>query len=504
MTKTPPFTSHFLKGAAVVLLRYRPHLEVFLIHRSPELKAYPDYWAFPGGREDAEDVNFADTALRELFEETALRLLPLPAQSPPEPNAQKQRIQWQNDLNNGTISWADLKKRLGYTDLDSPLTFMGWRVAPPIHPVRFEAAYFYAEYTQDEEPHISTEAQAAQWWKPQTLIEAWEQGKALIPPPVMGVLRALAPVARLDDITHKALTDLSNSRTEIYLDMEIHPAIEMLPLRTPTLAPATHTNAYFVGKESFVIIDPATPYDEEQTLLRKRIEARIKKGHQPLAVLLTHHHIDHIGAAADLQAHFQIPVMAHALTQKRLQQMNYPLIIDRLIHEGDHWSLQWGKKPLKLEALFTPGHAPGHICFVERSQRFGIVGDMVAGIGSIVIQHPEGSNDPDGHMQDYLNSLERLKSLTLIRAFPAHGPMITHPNLTFDTYIAHRLAREEQILECLGTASRGLSELRSCVYPDLNPSLDTFAEDALRAHLVKLEHEKRVFQSTSGVYARSE
>jgi endoribonuclease LACTB2 len=284
--------------------------------------------------------------------------------------------------------------------------------------------------------------------------------------------------------------------------MEIHPAVEMLPLRTPTLKPATHTNAYFVGQESFVIIDPATPYADEQHLLRERIERRIQKGHQPLAVLLTHHHIDHIGAAAYLQDHFSLPVMAHARTQKRLQQMNYPLRIDRLIDEGDDWTLQWGEKALKLEALFTPGHAPGHLCFIEKNQRFGIVGDMVAGIGSIVIQHPEGSHDPDGHMQDYLNSLERLKSLALIRAFPAHGPMITHPSLTFSTYIAHRLAREQQILACLEDSPCDLPTLRSRVYPDLDIALYTFAEDALRAHLVKLANEDRVSQGISGVYLR--
>ena len=481
----------------MVLVRYRPHLEVLLIHRSPTLKAYPDYWAFPGGREDPEDINFADTALRELFEETALTLVAPPAYT------EFQRLQWQKDLNTGNRSWTEIKKHLGYEDLEPSLTFMGWRVAPPIHPVRFEAAYFYAEYTADDEAHISSEAQAAKWWRPQALIQSWERGEALIPPPVMGVLRTLAPVSRLEADTHQALRALSNSRTELYQDMEIHPAVEMLPLRTPTLAPATHTNTYFVGKESFVVIDPATPYPEEQALLRERIQARMQKGHQPIAVLLTHHHADHIGAAADLQGHFKLPVLAHALTQKRLQQMGYPLTVDGLIDEGDAWELQWGETSLHLEALFTPGHAPGHLCFIEKNQRFGVVGDMVAGIGSIVIQHPANSSDPDGHMKNYLDSLERLKSLNLCRAFPAHGPMITHPNITFTTYIEHRLAREQQILACLKDFPRQLSDLRHCVYPDLDSALTTFAEDALRAHLVKLTQEKRVFLEPSGFYVQS-
>ena len=167
------------------------------------------------------------------------------------------------------------------------------------------------------------------------------------------------------------------------------------------------------------------------------------------------------------------------------------------------WHLQSGTKNLVLEALFTPGHAPGHLCFIEKNQRFGIVGDMVAGVGSIVIQHPKGSTHPDGHMQSYLESLERLKSLDLHRAFPAHGPMITHPNMTFTAYIKHRLAREAQILQHLSTVPCELSDLRQNVYPDLNTALYAFAEDSLRAHLVKLEAENQVYQDKQGYYVKS-
>lgn len=496
MTATPPFNSHFLKGAAVILYRYCPHLEVLLIHRSSNLKAYPDYWAFPGGREDPDDLNFSDTALRELFEETSLSLLPVDHQ------IEKQCLQWQKDLNAGILSWSEIRTHLGYSELNNPLLFIGWRVAPPIHSVRFEAAYFCTEYTQTRQYHISAEAQKAQWWKPQALINAWEQGAALIPPPVMSVLRTLVPVSQVDKSTYKALKALANNRTLLYHDMEIHPAVEMLPLRTPTLEPATHTNTYFVGKESFVIIDPASPYTDEQICLRERIQARIHQGHKPIAVLLTHHHIDHVGAAADLQQHFQLPIMAHALTQKRLQEMRYPLTIDRCIEEGDCWLLQSGTKQLHLEAIFTPGHAPGHLCFIEKSQRFGIVGDMVAGIGSIVIQHPKDCETPDGDMKSYLESLERLKSLALHRAFPAHGPMITQPEITFTAYIQHRLAREAQILLHLNVIPCSISDLRSKVYPDLDITLYSFAEDALRAHLVKLEDENQVYQENQGFYSK--
>ncbi len=492
--KPPPFKSRFLKGAVAILVRYRPHLEVLLIRRSEHLKAYPGYWAFPGGRSDDDDAHEAETALRELFEETGLYLT---SGKKPLPNSERQRLQ--NALNAQRTTWETVASQLGYTTPweQMPLQFLGWRVAPPIHPVRFEAAYYLIEEDTAMPPFCSGEISEARWWQPAALIASWEQHQALIPPPVMGVLRILAAVKTRITPQHMAqLQAIENHRDRLYEDMEIHPALEMLPLQTPTLAPATHTNTYLVGREQFVIIDPATPYPSEQAVLLSRIEARLKKGHLPQAVLLTHHHGDHVGAASEVQRRFQLPLMAHQKTKERLRHSHPDLVIDQILEDGHTWALGTDAKPFKLEAIHTPGHAPGHLCFVvtDQSYRWGVVGDMVAGIGSIVIQHPAGSDDPDGDMQAYIASLKQLQALQLRRAFPAHGPMITKPHTYFQQYIDHRLEREAQILEALEQNAAGLSlkHLRESVYPNLDILLYTFAEDSLRAHLVKLRKENRI------------
>lgn len=488
MSTTPPFTSRFIQGAAVILLRYRPELEVLLIQRSPELSAFPGHWAFPGGKKDAQDHNLEETALRELFEETGLVLATLSSDI-----ALSQQREWQQQLNTNPALWQTLKSHLLTTSARKKLSPIGWRVAPPLHPVRFEAAYYYAEYTAEVTPRISSEAVQAVWWKPQDLLHEWQTGQALVPVPVLEVLRVLATVShRHDDNTHEALARLANSRSIHYSKIELYPGVEILPLRTPTLAPATHTNTYLVGNKRFVVIDPATPYPEEQQHLKRRITERMAQGDSPEAILLTHHHLDHVGGAAFLQAEFGVPVFAHPLTQQRLQSMDYPLHIDALIQPGHVWDLSAPGQTFRLEALFTPGHAPGHVCFIEPHHKLGFVGDMVAGVGSIVIQHPEGSQDPDGHMQRYLDSLQRLKALALRRAFPAHGPMLTQPNQVFEDYIAHRLHREAQILKHLAQQPLSLRQLRHKVYPDLAPALEQFAEDSLRAHLVKLADEERI------------
>src|SRR4051812_425032 len=73
------------------------------------------------------------------------------------------------------------------------------------------------------------------------------------------------------------------------------PWIRVLPLRTPTLPPATRTNCYIIGDAAdAVVIDPATPYADEQARLDAYLdELRIRI----TEIVLTHHHVDHVGDA---------------------------------------------------------------------------------------------------------------------------------------------------------------------------------------------------------------
>ena len=95
-------------------------------------------------------------------------------------------------------------------------------------------------------------------------------------------------------------------------------------------------------------------------------------------------------------------------------------------------------------------------------------------------------------MQDYLDSLQRLIDLDLLRALPAHGPIITRPGDYCRYYIQHRLEREQSILAALAQSPLSEPDLLAQVYADIDPGAITMARWTLEAHLHKLSSENRI------------
>jgi len=440
-------------GAALVLYQTAP-MRVLLGQRAAHLRSFPGAWTFPGGNLEPQDAHSLERcARREVAEELGLKLA------------------------------AE-----GLIDL-------GRRVTPPGNPVRFDTRYFL-QHLPDPPPlqPAPEEFSRAQWWEPAALLALWERGEAAIPPPVRDVVSVLARYPTINPEALAALRALANDEDHTYPSQEMYPGIEVVPLRTPTVPPATHTQCYLLGREQFLIIDPASPYPEEQAWLDAMLARRLQAGHQPLAIVLTHHHPDHIGGVAPVRARYGLPVLAHPLTAERVGT-HFP--VDQLIDEGHGWDLgrDGAGRPWRVEAWWTPGHAPGHLCLIDQRDRVAIVGDMLAGIGTILI-------DPkDGHMATYLASLERLAQGQLSLAFPAHGPVIRDVPGTCAMYIDRRQMRERAILSALEPAPLGLETLLAQVYADTPPEAHSLARQSLRAHLIKLEEEGRIASpDTEGLY----
>ncbi|MCA9583455.1 MAG: MBL fold metallo-hydrolase [Myxococcales bacterium] len=264
---------------------------------------------------------------------------------------------------------------------------------------------------------------------------------------------------------------------------ELLPGIQNMPLRTPTLPPATHTNAFIVGTGQAVLVEPASPYPEEIERVVEWVEENRRLGMEFLAILATHHHIDHIGGATLLKERLGLPLWAHVRTAERLQGV---VDVERHLADGERIALE-GPRAMALECVHTPGHAPGHLCFLDTTSGAMIVGDMVASVGTILIE------PVDGDMELYLASLARMGTLGARMFLPAHGRPITDPQGILKHYIRHREAREASILTALEAtgAPLNLGDLLPRVYGDVSETLWPLARLSLETHLIKLEREGR-------------
>jgi glyoxylase-like metal-dependent hydrolase (beta-lactamase superfamily II) len=168
--------------------------------------------------------------------------------------------------------------------------------------------------------------------------------------------------------------------------------------------------------------------------------------------------------------------------------------VDRLIDDREVLELN-GEPSIKLRALFTPGHARGHLCFFDERTGALISGDNIVGYGSVLIDPPEGD------MRDYLASLELMRSLrNLSVLFGGHGPAIANPYQKIDEYIAHRLQREELILAAVREGHFTPKEIVARVYTDVSPKAHALAERAVLAHLEKLMEDGLVEQEPPGTF----
>jgi glyoxylase-like metal-dependent hydrolase (beta-lactamase superfamily II) len=318
------------------------------------------------------------------------------------------------------------------------------------------------------------------WIAAEDALNLWKEREVLAAPPTVFLLETLAsegPTQGLSKLIRHGEEAVHPNRRFL----EARPGIIAVPLLTPTLPPARETISYLVGQKRVALIDVGSPFDSEIQRLMLLLETLERDFGKTLAqIWITHHHPDHVWGVARIRDRFNVPVLAHERTAEQLAKIGLP--VDRTIEDNENLSLDDGTG-WRMKALHTPGHAAGHLAFLDEEHGSVIAGDLVAGIGTIMI-------DPDeGDMGEYLRSLERLRSCRPQTLFPSHGPVIADADDRLTQLIEHRRHREQVIAQLWSAGVRDLDELVRQAYTDVSPAMHPFAARQTQAHLIKLRHE---------------
>ena len=275
----------------------------------------------------------------------------------------------------------------------------------------------------------------------------------------------------------------------------VAPNVRRVIAENPSKYTHRGTGTYIVGTGEVAVIDPGPELDSHRVALEAALT-----GERVTAICITHCHIDHSPLAAWLSERTGAPTIAFGPHREGVDSAPPELAADEH-HESIEWSFRpdivvadgevaasggRGDARWSLQAVYTPGHTPNHLCFALPEQSILFTGDHVMGWSTTVV------SPPDGDMRAYVDSLRKVAGRRDAVLWPTHGPAVERPDHYLHYLIEHRLDRERQILALLDANITEVSDIVAVLYADVDPALHEPAARSVQAHIRKLADEGRL------------
>jgi glyoxylase-like metal-dependent hydrolase (beta-lactamase superfamily II)/8-oxo-dGTP pyrophosphatase MutT (NUDIX family) len=520
-------------AATVLLLRDGPQgIEVLMTRRSMTASFAPGAYVFPGGGIDAADAQShavaqrrpqqgelhltqAIAAIRESFEELGILL------------ARHADGRWADHHDIAAIDrhgpLASQCQARGLTLAADQVFVLAHWITDRDLPRRFDVPFLVARMPEGQVP-VADESEQFEpvWVGPQDALDRHARGDFFIIFPTIRTLERLKAFASVDAVLQAcAVNDeplwtscpragwLAGNEArymeheapfgELALvtpDGQIHhhldwrtdqpvpllKNVQRLTAPNPGVMTGPGTNSYLVGDPhtGYIAIDPGPADDEHLQRLWRAAGGQIR------AIVCTHSHPDHSPGAAPLQALCTHKPPILGLASRPTARANSRFSPERELADGEKLVLQGrgvaGDITHTLRVVHTPGHAANHLCLVLEEDGLLFSGDHVLN-GSTTVIDP-----PDGHMGDYLDSLDKLaaacESAGIEFILPAHGHVLGFAHQAITHLKAHRLRREAKIAAAMQALPQGsLQEWVEKAYDDVPPRLWPVAARSLQAHV---------------------